>query len=396
MTGSENGATQPAEPEHSNTLSPEESSPIPTDITAACLEAIEQFEAGSISKWEAISQVFQALEADSESAISTPEQRARAGESYLEMLENHENQLAKAQARGQALQHQNQSKPSRRGSGSVSDGENEHHKRSRSPSFDDESPTKKPRFNESLYAWRIADEINPVSLSPTLEHTLQMVRNHTADIKHALWSLLGSRSVLPFPKSEWKNVLVGTAVNLDAVFTGSFSTISDDKTTAALGSFELAFGSSKPSKTVQTHGDWVIAWNATSAATRFVYPHRANELEQYTQYLIQFFGAFPPSCHGKVINLDKAIRKYCGEVRNIELSEFGRFRHLEARYLQSDGLGASTGHAQKEKMEPRRSPESCRQWNDGICHRRASECRYRHVCSGCGGRHRKSECSKKD
>lgn len=273
-----------------------DSTPIPTDITAACLEAIEHFEAGSISKWEAISQVFQARFGvcflDFRTASKSRRKLSRdAPKPY------HENQLARAQARGQTLQ-QSQPELCGRGSGSNSGSEDEHHKRSRNHSFDDESPSKKPRFDESLYAWRIADEINPVSLSPTLEQTLQMVRNHTADIKHALWSLLGSRSVPPFPKSEWKNVLVGTAVNLDAVFTGSFSTVSDDKTTAALGSFELAFGSSKPSKTVQTHGDWVIAWNATSAATRFVYPHRASELEQYTEYLIQFFGAFPTSCHG--------------------------------------------------------------------------------------------------
>jgi hypothetical protein len=208
-----------------------------------------------------------------------------------------------------------------------------------------------------------------------------MVRNHTTDIKHAIWSLLGSRTVPAFPKTEWKNVLAGSAVNLDAVFSGSFSTIADNKTTTTLGGFELAFGDSKPSKFVQTHGDWVIAWNSTSAAIRYVYPHRSDELEQYTQYIIQFFGAFPPSYHSKVINLDKAIRKYCGEVRNIELSEFGRFRHLESRYLQAEGLGASSASVQKEKTDGRCSSEACRQWNTGNCNRHASECRYQHVCS---------------
>ena len=67
-------------------------------------------------------------------------------------------------------------------------------------------------------------------------------------------------------------MLVGSAVNLDAVFSGSFSTIADDKTSASVEGFELTFGGSKPSKTVQTHGDWVIAWNATSIATCHVYP----------------------------------------------------------------------------------------------------------------------------
>jgi hypothetical protein len=166
-----------------------------------------------------------------------------------------------------------------------------------------------------------------------------------------MWSLLSSRSVPLFPKAEWKNVLCGSAINLDAVFSGSFSTLADNKTTTSVGGFELVFGGTKPSKTVQTHGDWTIAWNATAAAVRYVFPHWAEELELYTQYIIQFFGAFPPGVNHKVINLDKAVRKYVREVHNLKHSSVGYFRHLESCYLQSDGLGSSSYSIQKEKMD---------------------------------------------
>ncbi|KIM72503.1 hypothetical protein PILCRDRAFT_81817 [Piloderma croceum F 1598] len=151
-----------------------------------------------------------------------------------------------------------------------------------------------------------------------------MVQNYTADLKHALWSLQSAGALPPFPKSEWKHVLSGTAVNLDAVFSGL-----------------------KPSKIVQTHGDWTIAWNSTSSAILCAFPHRAFELQQYSEYILQFFEAFPYS-HSKVINLNKAIHRYTREVKHIELSEVGRFWHLEARYLQEDSAGNRTG-TRKEK-----------------------------------------------
>jgi len=77
-------------------------------------------------------------------------------------------------------------------------------------------------------------------------------------------------------------------------------------------------------------------------ALRFVYPHWAAELEQYAQYIIQFFSAFPTSGANKVVNLDRPSAGMFGEVWNLELFSFGNFRHLEARYLQSEGLAASS------------------------------------------------------
>jgi hypothetical protein len=60
-----------------------------------------------------------------------------------------------------------------------------------------------------------------------------------------------------------------------------------------------------------------------------MFPHQAQELQQYSEYTLQFFRAFLYS-YVKVINLDKAICQFVGEVKHIELSEFGQFRHVEA------------------------------------------------------------------
>ena len=38
--------------------------------------------------------------------------------------------------------------------------------------------------------------------------------------------------------------------------------------------------------------------------------------------------------------------------------------------------------------------DPCNCWNRGVCKSKASECKYRHVCQGCGGSHRIDKCKK--
>ena len=366
-------------------------SPSQEEHVSNCIKAINDYRGQNISKWEAITQISSALQ--SATASTDNEQRATAGGTYLAMLDEHDRTLTGASSRGFQGRDQIEGESNEQEEQELAgeNGAKRSKSRSSSPS------TKRHKIDESLYAWKIREEFAPTTLSPNLERTRTMVQNYTADLKHALWSLQSAGSLPPFPKAEWKHVLSGTAVNLDVVFSGLFSTLADDKITTSVGDFDLSVCGSKPSKVVQSHGDWTIAWNTTSAAILCAFPHRTVELQQYSEYILQFFGAFPYS-HSKVINLDKAIRRYTGEVKHIELSEVGRFRHLEARYLQDDGAG-NRGSARKEKevgKPNRRSNEVCRQWNNGACNRRASECRFRHLCAICRGNHPSSECPKKD
>ena len=357
---------------------------------AECLKAVEDYRGQRISKWDAVERVTTAIA--SASASTTREQRAAAGETYLGMLDEHDRALADAHNRGRQRHGRDDSEPSEPEENAArANGSRRSPSRSRSPS------TKRRKVNESLYAWKIHELIAPVSLSENLERTRAMVQNYTADLKHALWSLQSSSSLPPFPVSEWKHVLSGTAVNLDVVFSGLFSTLAEDRATTSIGDFDLSIGERKASKLVQSHGDWTIAWNATFTAILCAFPHRAMELRVYSEYILQFFGALPNS-QAKVINLDKAIRRFVGEVKHIELADVGRFRHLEARYLQDDGAGnQASPRKEKESGRPnRRSNEVCRQWNSGACNRRASECRFRHLCSKCRGNHPSTECPKKD
>jgi hypothetical protein len=374
--------------EHGDPSQTQASSSAQTDHVADCIKTIADYRGNRISKWTAISQISGAI---TSATTASEEQRATAGGTYLAMLDEHDGIVTSAHARG------------RRETARYDDDDDEPDdpagaNRSRRSLSRSASPsTKRYKIDETLYAWKEQELLAPAPLTQNLERTRTMVQNYTADLKHALWSLQSCSVLPPFPRSEWKHVLAGTAVNLDVVFSGLFSTLAEDKATASIGEFDLSIGGGKPSKHVQTHGDWTIAWNATFTAILCAFPHRAMELRIYSEYILQFFGAFPHS-HSKVINLDKAIRRYVGEVKHIELADIGRFRHIEARYLQDDGAGNQTNPRKEKEVNKtqRRSNEVCRQWNNGTCNRRASECRYKHLCAKCRASHPSTECPKKD
>ena len=53
----------------------------------------------------------------------------------------------------------------------------------------------------------------------------------------------------------------------------------------------------------------VIAWRIAYRATKFIFPHREKELEEYTEYISFYFASLHPNAHWKIFKLDKAIRK---------------------------------------------------------------------------------------
>ena len=176
---------------------------------------------------------------------------------------------------------------------------------------DGEPTSKKPKSDESEYAWVAAKKGKPVLLSDNLSKTLklELLDVYTVDPKAAKRSLTNQPDCPEFPDSEWKNVISGRAVNLDAVLTGQLSTTNDDLKTEKFGDFEVTFGAVEPTKIVKDGGDWLIAWNKTVRAITFAFPHRHSELTSYGEYIINLFSVTHPTVHNRVIAFDKAVRR---------------------------------------------------------------------------------------
>jgi hypothetical protein len=63
---------------------------------------------------------------------------------------------------------------------------------------------------------------------------------------------------------------------------------------------------------VETVIDWHSAWAATVKATIFIFPHRKDELDQYTWYIIEKFTVRKVEEHLRIIMFDEAVRGTVG------------------------------------------------------------------------------------
>jgi hypothetical protein len=155
--------------------------PTEENHVSECIKAVDDYRGQNISKWEAVSQILSSIR--STTASTDIDQRATAGGTYLAMLDEHDQALINAGSRGLQGLEQNRNENNVQEEEDV-DGEvgSKHSQFSRSCS----PSSKRPKFSESLYAWKIQEQIAPTALSPNLEHTRAMVQNYTADLKHAL------------------------------------------------------------------------------------------------------------------------------------------------------------------------------------------------------------------
>jgi hypothetical protein len=271
------------------------------------------------------------------------------------------------------------------------------HESSDDGSEGDEEPSAKRKVDKSTFPWIKHQAATSSTLSPSIQQTKNDLQNFTQDIKFAWTSLLINSDNLPqFPQSEWTNLLMGQAVNLDKVLSGMYTVSHDEKHTEKLRSFEIAIGTTSAVKIVSTHREWVIAWNATVAATCHIFPHRDSELQQYGQHVMQFFASLPATSHQLVINYDRAIRIRSAWRKNLLLTDLHEFTDLQIAWIQAGGAAAQPSRRSAANLGAGQRQEPCRKWNEGHCDHTPGACRYAHICTKCcSNRHVSRDCGKK-
>ena len=306
----------------------------PPSTPQLCMDIVRDYGTEGYSKVAAIKSILATFSESIQYEDTLQDQIDAAVDTYITMLDEHDNfQRDTAVCGGR--------------SGTINDEDDDrtdqaeakkHH--SKSPNI--RTPSKKCSPDESLFACLTNDEVDTTVLTPSQELTHNLVQNHLLDLKSSKWMVLGSKRVPEFPDSEWNNILTGKAVNIDVVFSGMYSTVTDNRAIENIGDLELHFGAAKPTKTVETHGDWVIAWRSVFKATKFIFPHHEAELDEYNDYITSYFASIHLSAHPRVLNLDRAIRKQVGSLNNVFFNEFGKFRYLETHHLQGHGTGESS------------------------------------------------------
>jgi len=145
------------------------------ELVANCIRSVDDYRGQRINKWEAITRISAVIQ--SSTASTDIKQRTTAGGTYLAMLDEHEWLLAGARSRGyQGLGRFEFPDQEQEEDSSGANQSRNSRSRSSSPS------SKRPKIDESLYAWKVQEEIAPTPLSPNLEHTRTMVQNYTTDL----------------------------------------------------------------------------------------------------------------------------------------------------------------------------------------------------------------------
>jgi hypothetical protein len=385
----EDSDTQPTGPDVQSgftaTTPSESSSASYQEVLVDCNSLVEGYRKGEVSK----ASVYADIQSKLAKALGNDRGRSDAAfGSFISTIESHDSEVGAATKRGgvtafSSLQ-RSPSPPL-----SVSDGQNS----------DGEPTSKKVKVDESVYAWVASRKDKRTVLRDSLAKTLRLIEAYTIDPKATKQSLVNEPDCPEFPDSEWKNIICGRAVSLDAVLSGQLSTIQDNPKVEKVGDLEISFGAVEPTKVVKNGGDWSIAWNRTVRATTFAFPHRVHELASYGEYIVNLFSVTHPSIHSRVVAFDKAVRKRIGSVRNLELTDFEKFADLKIAHMDSIGVSVVAGTSKDrgdqkgKKGKNWKKDEPCNKWNDGKCSQAEEDCRRLHVCNNCGkGGHRGKDC----
>jgi hypothetical protein len=382
-----NSATQP-------TASPGEPTPEqPTqagtekDLADACLAIVQRYRTAEISKAHATLELHDAFPhaLDQESFVA-------AYGAYLEMLDNVDHfrdgatQHAPSGGAGGAA-HNAPVEPPEQTEIAVPQlivGASKRARPANDSDDDDEGYGKRTRLDFDALPWNQGEEGGvSLGLSPSLQKTQSLLANFAKDLKRAKSSLLNCGKSYPqFPDSEWGNLLAGKAVDLDHVLSGMHSVTHEDRESHSIGKgLEIIRGSSKPARSVHTHGEWIMAYNSYVEAATFIFPHRALELRGYGNHIMRYFASSPVELHDRIVNYDKAVRIRVAQRRDLELTNFEQFSDLHLQWINNPAALTSSHNKSSRKPGQRREP--CRRWNEHRCPNSSSACSYAHICPKC-------------
>jgi hypothetical protein len=345
------------------------------DVLTKCEKFVAQYRKGDVSKAFA----YAAIHDEISRAIGDDFTRAEASfSSFIAAIESHDSEVDMALERGGGGERRDKR---RAGTPETDDPD---------AGSDDDRDTKRTKVDEGAFPWNAPRLFGPSNMLVALKTTLKSIQLFSTDPKAMKRYLTNSPDCPEFPDSEWKNVIAGRAVNLDAVLSGQFSTSNNDVKIEKMGDIEITFGAVEPTKTVSNGGDWTIAWNKTVRATSFAFPHRLRELTEYGEYITSLFAATNQSFHSRIIAFDKAVRRRIGSVRNIELSDHHKFADLKLAHIDSIGVSVrgessrnSGNRGKNQRGKGGKKQEPCNKWNDGTCMQTQEECRRLHVCNVC-------------
>lgn len=388
------------EPQRQN----EESAGFDNAKVVACESAISAFRRGEISKQTAYARIFDTI--GIEQASATPaekDQRRQACASYFGQIERarvaaspapHDITPEPDVGRTETLSGGAPQDATARQQGLISS-----RKRPRSP-FDDaegEELSSRQRINEVLLPFR-EDCWQPILLAglSDVERTLVLKENYLRDTAAIKRLILCHPRRPEIPDALWGDVIANRYIDLDKIFAALYSVDGDASERFRIGELDLVAHTPRSTRKISEHGDWTITWVIYQEAVTFLYPHRADELRDYYNFVTGLFRSLASGERSRAINYDRAVRSEVGRSNSKLLNESNNLSHMYTQHIHAAGASSSATSGQPhapKRARNNRSAEACHRWNDGKCSR-GTDCRYKHVCGKCSSaRHVERDCT---
>ena len=242
---------------------------------------------------------------------------------------------------------------------------------------------KSGKIDESELPWFSQELTAKATENPSITENRRLLSLYARNISRVKQHVQLAATAPPgIPASEIENALRGQAINLDAIFTALHHTRPPKENVGRVGSTEIRFEASQPSRRVSTSGEWAAAWNRARQLLVFLFPHRATETMQYGDYINQQFAAKLTSAHHRVILYDKGVRNFIQGGQRHLLTDVGAFQDIFVATIMADGIEYGAGGTSSKKTEGGgNSTAICRCFNLNRCPNEAKACPFRHICS---------------
>ncbi|OBZ71270.1 hypothetical protein A0H81_08351 [Grifola frondosa] len=250
-------------------------------VVRECERIIEKYRKDQIHKSEASYLLLKAIEIDESTEIGELRSREAAYETFFNQLDECDQSRQRAKERGAkniasefaieidpagtTRDVNSESNPQREPTARSSK-----HRRDSSESDDEPEPKSKKSVDESLFPFASRVQLE---LSPELQRTLALKENYTRDLAFTKQKFLCQPDCPEIPDAIWDDILRSRYADLDKIFTAVYTVDGDHKTTLKLGDLEVVAGPSKPTKHIQRHGQWTVAWSKYQQGVIYAFPH---------------------------------------------------------------------------------------------------------------------------
>ncbi|EKM60531.1 uncharacterized protein PHACADRAFT_189656 [Phanerochaete carnosa HHB-10118-sp] len=135
--------------------------------------------------------------------------------------------------------------------------------------------------------------------------TLLLKESYLQDVSYVKQKVVCHPDCLEILTALWNDIISNVFVDLDKLHTATHTADAKHRETVQLrNGIELVATFAKISQCIESHGDWINAWDCYQDAVVFLYPHQDQELQVYRNYVNGLFKSLAISYAKQIVNIN--------------------------------------------------------------------------------------------